>query len=114
MVLHHRESQTNTVKEETSSVTQLCSLCMEWHTFMICIHCLLQAADSGVQRALLDALMNNTDAQAALQRGLAQQGLSINMQFLQTRANLLPPSAAAVASGRAAGTSTAFLFMCVP
>ena len=61
----------------------------------------VQAADSGVQRALLNALMSNPDAQAALQRGLAHQGLSINMQSLQAhRDNLLPASAAAVAGMR--------------
>lgn len=59
----------------------------------------MQASDTGVQRALLNALMSNPDAQAALQRGLAAQGLSINMKRLQAhRESLLPRSAATLAS----------------
>lgn len=66
----------------------------------------MQAADSGVQSALMNALMTNPDAQAALQRGLAMQGLSVDMQRLQqSRMNLLPPAAAAVADGSAAGAT---------
>lgn len=65
---------------------------------------LMVAADSGVQSALMNALMTNPDAQAALQRGLAMQGLSVDMQRLQqSRASLLPPAAAAVADGPPAG-----------
>jgi hypothetical protein len=48
-----------------------------------------------VQRALLNALFNNPDAQAALQRCLAMQGLSLNLQHLQNRDIVLPRAVAA-------------------
>lgn len=63
----------------------------------------------------MNALMTNPDAQAALQRGLAMQGLAVDMQRLQqSRASLLPPAAAAVADGPPAGTIFAILVLRKP
>lgn len=75
------------------------------------MRCHLQAADDDVQCALMTALMKNPDAQAALQRGLAMQGLSIDMQRLQARASLLPAAAAAILP---AGSAASMIFISLP
>jgi hypothetical protein len=56
----------------------------------------LQARSRDVQQAVIEALLRSPDAVAALERGLAHEGISFNIQRLQTRAALLPPAAAAV------------------